>query len=72
MPFYDGTLDFRPFFCGDNYVFFLQFEKRSSLGAQFCFQRFNLVGLGWYDSFSDVGESRVWFASKNLTPFRMH
>ena len=25
-----------------------------------------------YDSFSDVGESRVWFASKNLTPCRMH
>ena len=25
-----------------------------------------------YDSFSDVGESRVWFASKNLTSCRMH
>ena len=25
-----------------------------------------------YDSFSDVGESQVWFASKNLTPCRMH
>ena len=25
-----------------------------------------------YDSFSDVGESRVWFASKILTPCRMH
>ena len=25
-----------------------------------------------YDSFSDVPESRVWFASKNLTPCRMH
>ena len=25
-----------------------------------------------YDSFSDVWESRVWFASKNLTPCRMH
>ena len=25
-----------------------------------------------YDSFSDVGESRVWFAGKNLTPCRMH
>ena len=23
--------------------------------------------LGIYESFSDVGESRVWFASKNLT-----
>ena len=25
-----------------------------------------------YESFSDVGESRVWFASKILTPCRMH
>ena len=25
-----------------------------------------------YESFSDVGESRVWFASKNLTPCTMH
>ena len=25
-----------------------------------------------YESFSDVGESRVWFASKNLKPCRMH
>ena len=25
-----------------------------------------------YDSFSDVGESRVWFPSKNLTPCRLH
>ena len=29
-------------------------------------------GIGLYDSFSDVPESRVWFASKNLTPCRMH
>ena len=28
--------------------------------------------LAAYDSFSDVPESRVWFASKNLTPCRMH
>ena len=25
-----------------------------------------------YESFSDVGKSRVWFASKNLTPCRKH
>ena len=25
-----------------------------------------------YESFSDVGESRAWFASKSLTPCRMH
>ena len=29
-------------------------------------------GGGIYESLSDVGESRVWFASKNLTPCRMH
>ena len=29
----------------------------------------NRVG---YDSFSDVGENRVYFASKILTPCRMH
>ena len=29
-------------------------------------------GLGTYESLSDVGEIRVWFASKNLTPCRMH
>ena len=27
---------------------------------------------GTYDSFSDVGENRVYFASKILTPCRMH
>ena len=25
-----------------------------------------------YESFSDVGEIRIWFASKILTPCRMH
>ena len=30
------------------------------------------IGILVYDSLSDVGESRVWFASKNLTPCRMH
>ena len=28
--------------------------------------------LNRYDSFSDVGENRVYFASKILTPCRMH
>ena len=28
--------------------------------------------VGMYESFSDVGEIRVWFASKILTPCRMH
>ena len=32
----------------------------------------SLTHEGRYDSFSDVGESRVWFASKNLTPCTMH
>ena len=31
-----------------------------------------LACLPIYESFSDVGESQVWFASKNLTPCRMH
>ena len=31
-----------------------------------------LSGKGGYDSLSDVPESRVCFASKNLTPCRMH
>ena len=38
-------------------------------------QRFIIFSLHLnviYESFSDVGESRVWFASKNLTPCRMH
>ena len=30
------------------------------------------VSFSVYDSFSDVPERRVWFASKNLTPCRMH
>ena len=32
------------------------------------------MGLAYavYESLSDVGEIRVWFASKNLTPCRMH
>ena len=32
----------------------------------------NMIGLTAYDSLSDVPESRVWFASKDLTPCRMH
>ena len=28
--------------------------------------------LDIYDKVSDVPENRVWFASKNLTPHRMH
>ena len=35
-------------------------------------KRREIFGEGRYDSFSDVGESRVWFASKNLTPCGMH
>ena len=30
------------------------------------------AGPGEYESFSDVGEIRVYFASKILTPYRMH
>ena len=36
-------------------------------------QRSHLITYtGMYESFSDVGEIRVWFASKILTPCRMH
>ena len=33
---------------------------------------FMYMNVDEYESLSDVGESRVWFASKNLTPCRMH
>ena len=36
-------------------------------------RKFDLKGKrSIYESLSDVGEIRVWFASKNLTPCRMH
>ena len=38
----------------------------------FVFLYYQWMEVPKYDSFSDVGESRVWFASKNLTPCRMH
>ena len=31
-----------------------------------------LAHMPVYEKVSDVPESRVWFASKNLTPCRMH
>ena len=30
------------------------------------------ISVSVYEKVSDVPESRVWFASKNLTPRRMH
>ena len=42
----------------------LSFESLGLLRATF--------NLNMYESFSDVGEIRVWFASKNPTPCRMH
>ena len=39
--------------------------------AEPCGDDVNEVHTG-YDSLSDVGENRVWFASKNLTPCWMH
>ena len=38
--------------------------------ARFIFQIYQIRGI--YESFSDVGEIRVYFASKILTPCRMH
>ena len=59
-----------------------QFKQRKILSIQVFFI-FNNVGFDWktvrlqqraskYESLSDVGERRVWFASKKLTPCRMH
>ena len=44
--------------------------SKNTIGYLFYFQLF--PGLPIYESLSDVEESRVWFASKNLTPCRMH
>ena len=39
----------------------------------YTFEQNNMATLNnGYESFSDVGEIRVWFASKILTPCRMH
>ena len=52
-------------------------EESESISAQMTYVD-NLMSrlissiAGIYESFSDVGESRVWIASKNLMPCRMH
>ena len=59
----------------------LQFDMGvMSLGTQYFYHAINgqpLIGkfavqCAAYESFSDVGEIRVYFASKILTPCRMH
>ena len=48
-------------------------EYDGPIGGQVIFLRiFDLSETARYESLSAVGESRVWFASKNLTPCRMH
>ena len=55
---------------------FLDFDQRqrhSVCERHYVLQsEFTVNVFSTYDSFSDVGESQVWFASKNLTPCRMH
>ena len=46
--------------------------KGSVSGPLNCPSRSEWVSATRYESFSDVGEIRVWFASKILTPCRMH
>ena len=58
----DGFALLRPELCAGNKSCLEKFVKVK------VFHILNIV----YDSFSDVGESRVWFASKNLTPCRMY
>ena len=41
-------------------------------GGGLCWAPQHMLGSTIYDSFSDVGENRVYFASKILTPCRMH
>ena len=45
-------------------------ENSNSRRDEICPILYNLENM--YDSFSDVGESQVWCASKNMTPCRMH
>ena len=51
---------------------FSQVSVMGSLSHTLKFLHFRKPSHGRYESLSDVGESRVWFASKNLTPCRMH
>ena len=51
--------------------------KYKSLMSKFsiessCLFKFTIALSACYESFTDVGEIRVWFASKILTPCRMH
>ena len=58
----DGFALLRPELCAGNKSCLEKFVKVK------VFHILNIV----YDSFSDVGENRVYFASKILTPCRMH
>ena len=43
-----------------------------SILFQLLYTALTIACMPVYESFSDVGEIRVWFASKILTPCRMH
>ena len=59
----------------NTHIFYLQVWKvKFKVASSIIFVGYHHFekGLSIYESFSDVGEIRVYFASKILTPCRMH
>ena len=50
----------------------LNLIKAEQKEIDFLSQTYIAMYSSMYEKVSDVPESRVWFASKNLTPCRMH
>ena len=53
-------------------IYSLRFDSNSWFRDSLFAWLINIICVTLYNSLSDVPESRVWFASKNLTPWRMH
>ena len=53
-------------------IYSLRFDSNSWFRDSLFAWLINIICVTLYNSLSDVPESRVWFASKNLTPCRMH
>merc|ERR1711873_134872 len=70
MPEFFGPL-FRNAFWSIKRVYFF---KNANVMNFYLFFRLHIYSILYstYESFSDVGEIRVYFASKILTPCRMH
>ena len=49
--------------------FFIKLLKRRKISY---LDKRKIITYVIYEKVSDVPECRVWFASKNLTPYRMH